>query len=236
MCGTKLTSNVNYCYKCGVNVSKIINEIKDESTKENIVRFMCLECYCPIDLSNAKIGDKVECTECEEIYEIISLKPPELKIISSRFICPSCHRNIYLSNAKIGDKVECTECEEIYEIISLKPPELKIISFICSGCDHIIDLSNAKIGDKVECTECEVIYEIISLNSLAIKSSEDYLDYPDIDNCPTEEEISEDYHDDFEYSIRCCFCGTFGSEDNDIIQVEEGIHICEDCIEKRGGL
>ena len=190
MCGTKLTSNVNYCYKCGVNVSKIINEIKDESTKENIVRFMCLECYCPIDLSNAKIGDKVECTECEEIYEIISLKPPELKIIS----------------------------------------------FICSGCDHIIDLSNAKIGDKVECTECEVIYEIISLNSLAIKSSEDYLDYPDIDNCPTEEEISEDYHDDFEYSIRCCFCGTFGSEDNDIIQVEEGIHICEDCIEKRGGL
>lgn len=66
-CGAKLTANTNFCYKCGTNISKFINEIKDKETIKcpncgalnPLDTNVCLKCWSKID-SETDVSSNIE--------------------------------------------------------------------------------------------------------------------------------------------------------------------------------
>ena len=85
-CGAKLTSNINFCYKCGTNVSNYINQMKDSETIKcpscgslnPLDTPACLKCWAKIDLEpSTKEDTRTEVKETRKVTYSVSYEESE---------------------------------------------------------------------------------------------------------------------------------------------------------------
>jgi predicted Zn finger-like uncharacterized protein len=89
----------------------------DKAVEDKIIA-QCSNCQAQFKLDRDKIGKKIRCPKCANVFVVEESKPKtEAKIITQ---CSNCQAQFKLDRDKIGKKIRCPKCANVFVVEEVK--------------------------------------------------------------------------------------------------------------------